>query len=129
MAAKWTDIQKSCLQHGALENTGFPLRRHALSFFFSGASSFKGRTVMLSLNNTERKIDKQGESAMTEKKNSSALGAKIDPGYVMVLVYVLSVTVLVLFGWFGAAGAQSGTSDTRPIETAAVLQSFSAAQR
>lgn len=65
---------------------------------------------------------------MTEKKNSSRPASKIDPGYLMVLVYVLSVTALVLFGWFGAAGAQSG-SDDGPIATAAVLQSLSAARR
>ncbi len=64
---------------------------------------------------------------MTEKQNAAAQNAGIDPGYLMVLVYVLSVTALVLFGWFGAAGAHSGSSDAGTVETAAVIRSLSEA--
>ena len=60
---------------------------------------------------------------MTEKQNTGETHLGIDPGYLMVLVYVLSVTALVLFGWFGAAGAHS-ENNTVPAETAAVLRSL-----
>jgi hypothetical protein len=41
----------------------------------------------------------------TEKKHS----VSIDPGYLMLALYILIVTALVLFGWFGPAGAGAGT--------------------
>ncbi|MCI5114774.1 MAG: hypothetical protein D3915_11325 [Candidatus Electrothrix sp. AU1_5] len=42
---------------------------------------------------------------MKEKKNSNALHAALDPGYLMLAVYVLSVTFLVLFAWLGGSNA------------------------
>ena len=38
---------------------------------------------------------------MKEKQNSSELHAALDPGYLMLAVYVLGVTLLVLSAWFG----------------------------
>jgi len=64
---------------------------------------------------------------MTEQQNTDASHSGIDPGYLMVLVYVLSVTALVLFGWFGAAGAHSGGSNVGTAETAVVIRSLSGA--
>ncbi|MCW5211724.1 hypothetical protein VU04_02305 [Desulfobulbus sp. TB] len=42
---------------------------------------------------------------MKEKENSNALYAALDPGYLMLAVYVLSVTFLVLFAWLGGSNA------------------------
>lgn len=52
-------------------------------------------------------------------KRKDSLFAAIDPGYLMVAIYILSVTALMLFGWFGAAGA-SGEEAAEP----AVVISF-----
>ncbi len=38
---------------------------------------------------------------MKEKQNSNELHAALDPGYLMLAVYVLGVTFLVLFAWLG----------------------------
>jgi hypothetical protein len=42
---------------------------------------------------------------MKEKQNSSELHAALDPGYLMLAVYVLGVTLLVLSAWFGGNSA------------------------
>ncbi|WP_417912025.1 hypothetical protein [Candidatus Electronema sp. TJ] len=54
-----------------------------------------------------------------ETKNN--LLATIDPGYLMVAIYMLSVTALMLFGWFGAAGA-SGEDAAEPAAIIKLLQ-------
>lgn len=41
----------------------------------------------------------------TEKKQSVSL----DPGYLMLALYILIVAALVLLAWFGPAGAGAGT--------------------
>jgi hypothetical protein len=71
-------------------------------------------------------MKKQEVAVMTEQQNANASHSGIDPGYLMVLVYVISVTALVLFGWFGAAGAHS-SGDAGTAETAAVIRSLSGA--
>ncbi|CAK8724956.1 MAG: hypothetical protein D3917_05405 [Candidatus Electrothrix sp. AX5] len=38
---------------------------------------------------------------MKEKQNSNELHAALDPGYLMLAVYVLGVSFLVLFAWLG----------------------------
>ena len=38
---------------------------------------------------------------MKEKQNSNELYAALDPGYLMLAVYVLGVSFLVLFAWLG----------------------------
>jgi hypothetical protein len=38
---------------------------------------------------------------MKEKQNSNELHAALDPGYLMLGVYVFGVTLLVLSAWFG----------------------------
>ena len=38
---------------------------------------------------------------MKEKQNSNAVHAALDPGYLMLAVYVLGVTLLVLSAWLG----------------------------
>lgn len=42
---------------------------------------------------------------MKKKENSNALHTALDPGYLMLAVYVLSVTFLVLFAWLGGSNA------------------------
>jgi Ca-activated chloride channel family protein len=42
-------------------------------------------------------------TSVQEKKNEQA--QYLDPGYLMLVIYTLSVTALVVFGWFGTAGA------------------------
>lgn len=49
----------------------------------------------------------QEDMIMTEKQQIEITDSPIDPGYLMVGIYVLFVTALVLLGWFGAAGANS----------------------
>lgn len=38
---------------------------------------------------------------MKEKQNRSELRSALDPGYLMLAVYVLGVTFLVMFAWLG----------------------------
>ncbi|MCI5124544.1 MAG: hypothetical protein D3925_08735 [Candidatus Electrothrix sp. AR5] len=38
---------------------------------------------------------------MKEKQNTNELHAALDPGYLMLAVYVLGVSFLVLFAWLG----------------------------
>jgi len=47
-------------------------------------------------------------------KTKNSLLAAIDPGYLMVAVYIFSVVALMLFGWFGAAGASSEAAAEPP---------------
>ncbi|MCI5139421.1 MAG: hypothetical protein D3922_13645 [Candidatus Electrothrix sp. AR1] len=47
---------------------------------------------------------------MKEKQNSNELHAALDPGYLMLAVYVLGVTFLVLFAWLG------GNSTAREVD-------------
>lgn len=71
-------------------------------------------------------MKKKEAAVMTEQQNTADVHhSGIDPGYLMVFVYVLAVTVLVLFGWFGAAGAHS--SDAGTAETAVIIRSLSGA--
>lgn len=41
----------------------------------------------------------------TEEKRLNEQTPALDPGSLMVAMYILGVTALVLLGWFGAAGA------------------------
>jgi hypothetical protein len=68
-------------------------------------------------------MKKKEVAVMTEQQNTSVPHSGIDPGYLMVLVYVLGITALVLFGWFGAAGAHSG-SDAGTAETVVIIRSL-----
>jgi len=47
---------------------------------------------------------------MTRTNNIAETKQTLDPGVLMLAMYVLGVAVLVLAGWFGAAGA--GASDS-----------------
>ena len=42
---------------------------------------------------------------MKEKQHSSELRSALDPGYLMLAVYVLGVSFLVLFAWLGGNNA------------------------
>jgi hypothetical protein len=55
---------------------------------------------------------------MITEKISGKQPLTIDPGSLMLAMYVLAVTALVLFGWFGAAGAGGETK----VAEAAVVQ-------
>jgi flagellar basal body-associated protein FliL len=41
----------------------------------------------------------------TEKQKTGEFPSTLDPGYLMLAMYVLGVTVLVMFAWFGGSGA------------------------
>jgi hypothetical protein len=71
-------------------------------------------------------MKKQEDMIMTEKKQIEITDSPIDPGYLMVGVYVLFVTALVLLGWFGAAGA-NGETNSVPGETANIIHHINAA--
>ncbi len=64
---------------------------------------------------------------MTEKHTIEIAHSPIDPGYLMVGIYVLVVMALVLLGWFGAAGAHSGT-DSGLTEHPVIIQNTSIQQ-
>jgi hypothetical protein len=55
----------------------------------------------------------------SETTNNRSLLPAIDPGYLMLAIYVFGVTILVLLGWLGSTGA-NGEID------AAVLEQVSA---
>ncbi|WP_446011032.1 hypothetical protein [Candidatus Electrothrix sp.] len=42
---------------------------------------------------------------MKEKQNSNEVQSAIDPGYLMLAVYVLGVSFLVMFAWLGGSTA------------------------
>ncbi len=42
---------------------------------------------------------------MKEKQNNNELYSAVDPGYLMLAVYVLGVSFLVLFAWLGGSTA------------------------
>ena len=42
---------------------------------------------------------------MKETQNNNELHSPVDPGYLMLAVYVLGVTFLVLFAWLGGSTA------------------------
>jgi hypothetical protein len=42
---------------------------------------------------------------MKEKQDNNKLDSAVDPGYLMLAVYVLGVSFLVLFGWLGGTTA------------------------
>lgn len=47
-----------------------------------------------------------------EQQNPGEFPAAVDPGYLMLAMYVFCVTVLVLFGWFvGSSAAFEGEQD------------------
>lgn len=47
---------------------------------------------------------------MTKTDKITEIKQAVDPGALMLAMYVLGVAVLVLAGWFGAAGAGSADS-------------------
>lgn len=47
-----------------------------------------------------------------EKKRTARNVLELDPGYVMLTIYTLAAAMLVLFGWFGNAGAVLVENDT-----------------
>ena len=65
----------------------------------------------------------QEDMIMTEKKQIEITDSPIDPGYLMVGIYVLFVTALVLLGWFGAAGAKSEINSVHG-ESAVILHNI-----
>lgn len=54
-------------------------------------------------NEAEERKKEHWRTAMTSEKKRENL--TIDPGSLMVAMYILSVSALVLLGWFGSAGA------------------------
>jgi hypothetical protein len=111
-------LTKKIIPYGAaflqLENF-----RHDLSCSLSGKSLFAGGTVIVIAQNTDRRTHRKKRRKNMKTKNS--LFAAVDPGYLMVAVYIFSVVALMLFGWFGAAGA-SGEAAAEPPAIISLIQ-------
>lgn len=96
--------------------TSILLSCHYLSRFFSGKSRFGGETVMVIAQNTLRRKKKLLENDMTPIDKIDTKQA-LDPGALMLALYVLGVAALVLVGWFGTVGAGATDNGTVPAQT------------
>lgn len=63
-----------------------------------------------------------GKKRRKNVKTKNSLLAAVDPGYLMVAVYISSIVALMLFGWFGAAGASGEESAAEPAAVISLVQ-------